>query len=960
MSSVTGFKQQCPGCGGQITIRNPDLVGKKVDCPKCKYRFVVQESDDAEEAARDKPARGANGAQTKAGAARPKTKGKARDEHGGKDRPLKSKKGKEPNKKGMLIFAGVGVGVLVVVGVIILMSLGGGDNKSKPGPGGGAGNTNGTEEPAKDNSVKGLLAQLEKAREELAQVAKTGNEDDVKKKQEEIQKIEEALFAKLIVENAHEADLALYDIKVRSLEAGTSSVPYKFLASLEGRTDKEELQDKFSAAVAEVGRELAKHQALLNEATNLLPANTQLFLQVPISRFVNSPLGAAFFTQGAFLLNDFQRQLGIPPQFIDQMLISGNKDHSQVLAIVKTSRPFEWPRVREALQVDETKGKQVNGLTYFPGKVGFLSEILEKQMPLASLRTKAAIFPLNATTLVYGDEKSVETMLNNPPKFTKPTLSPPPPPPPPDTPDPNNPGGDTPPMEAGDQAEEPVPPPPPPPPVEREPVEPPPDMPTGATSYANIDKDLRELILRKVGTKPPLLLFAEIANSSGQSPVASLYGFEELRDVDKNSVKMMALSLDLEDKATILKVSVACKDRNAANSLKTEMETILNKSIKDKLKEALGFEFEIVGTETAPKPINPDDPGNPGVPLPPIKPGGEVPGVPIPGTPEGGEIPPVQPKKDMSKIEVNRDELIVTITVRIVDDTKAFMDKQIAPRVVELRAQMDMNTGRMRFAELEPAFHQYLSSKQDRFPLGALDRALPENRYGRDWPADQRVSFMVDLLPYLGDDRYRDLRDAIDPQLSWRDPMNLKAGRVTVPHFLNPQTPVLYTKVKGVDHRMAVTHFLGMAGVGPAAATYDKSDPRAGIFNYRWQASRADIKDGLSNTILMIQGDPDLSGPWIAGGGATVRGASFDGHDIGREFRSPAYKGQEGVFVIMADGSVRFLKKGISADVFKALCTMAGNDGAGINLDDLAPKEHLIAPPKPPVEPAKPPRPGTP
>ncbi len=46
------YKERCPSCGAMIPITNPELVGKKINCPKCKSRFVVEgpsESEDDEE-----------------------------------------------------------------------------------------------------------------------------------------------------------------------------------------------------------------------------------------------------------------------------------------------------------------------------------------------------------------------------------------------------------------------------------------------------------------------------------------------------------------------------------------------------------------------------------------------------------------------------------------------------------------------------------------------------------------------------------------------------------------------------------------------------------------------------------------------------------------------------------------------------------------------------------------------
>ena len=52
MAASAGFKQECPSCGAAVPIKDPKLIGKKTDCPVCKFRFVVAEpaagADDAD------------------------------------------------------------------------------------------------------------------------------------------------------------------------------------------------------------------------------------------------------------------------------------------------------------------------------------------------------------------------------------------------------------------------------------------------------------------------------------------------------------------------------------------------------------------------------------------------------------------------------------------------------------------------------------------------------------------------------------------------------------------------------------------------------------------------------------------------------------------------------------------------------------------------------------------------
>ena len=41
-----------------VPIRDPGLIGRKIDCPKCKYRFVVEEPVPEEDADDEEPKRG--------------------------------------------------------------------------------------------------------------------------------------------------------------------------------------------------------------------------------------------------------------------------------------------------------------------------------------------------------------------------------------------------------------------------------------------------------------------------------------------------------------------------------------------------------------------------------------------------------------------------------------------------------------------------------------------------------------------------------------------------------------------------------------------------------------------------------------------------------------------------------------------------------------------------------------
>src|SRR5205085_2369316 len=61
----------------------------------------------------------------------------------------------------------------------------------------------------------------------------------------------------------------------------------------------------------------------------------------------------------------------------------------------------------------------------------------------------------------------------------------------------------------------------------------------------------------------------------------------------------------------------------------------------------------------------------------------------------------------------------------------------------------------------------------------------------------------------------------------------------------------------------AVTHYMGVAGVGADAAELPLADRRAGFFGYDRKVNMTDIKDGLSCTVAAIEAAD--GGHWTAG-----------------------------------------------------------------------------------------------
>src|SRR5438067_945530 len=127
MATTTSFKQQCPSCEAMVPIRDPSLIGRKIDCPKCKYRFVVEEpaSEEPEEAPPAKGGKKATGITAAAGA-----KGKPGAKPGPGTKADKGDKGEKKEGSNKVLGIGLAVVALALLGVgAYLLFFSGSDEK---------------------------------------------------------------------------------------------------------------------------------------------------------------------------------------------------------------------------------------------------------------------------------------------------------------------------------------------------------------------------------------------------------------------------------------------------------------------------------------------------------------------------------------------------------------------------------------------------------------------------------------------------------------------------------------------------------------------------------------------------------------------------------------------------------------------------------------------------------------
>jgi prepilin-type processing-associated H-X9-DG protein len=311
-----------------------------------------------------------------------------------------------------------------------------------------------------------------------------------------------------------------------------------------------------------------------------------------------------------------------------------------------------------------------------------------------------------------------------------------------------------------------------------------------------------------------------------------------------------------------------------------------------------------------------------------------TPGQPMTPTPNGAPAQPV--------VTVSAADRAVTVAVALTWP-ETWYNTTLAPLVTragaQFRGKMVVLSGTTNWDTLAGGVAK-IGNRKLPFPRGALERDPTPERYRLAYPPEQRVSFLADLLPFIG---RGGLRSQIqEKKFAWYAPENLPAAEAWIPEFLIPSYPPSSWRVshpKAPGKFLGATNFVAPAGVGTDAARFNPADPdqarKVGITGYDWGSKAEQVTDGLSNTVYLIQGQPALPRAWIAGGGATVVGV--DDTDAALTPFLAAGAGGRGAHVLMADGSVRFLKEGTAPKVFKSLVTRAGNDAVS-DLDGVAPK----------------------
>jgi prepilin-type processing-associated H-X9-DG protein len=204
---------------------------------------------------------------------------------------------------------------------------------------------------------------------------------------------------------------------------------------------------------------------------------------------------------------------------------------------------------------------------------------------------------------------------------------------------------------------------------------------------------------------------------------------------------------------------------------------------------------------------------------------------------------------------------------------------------------------------------QYLlveANDKKQFPAGTIVVA--------DLPPEKRLSWLASGLTRLG---HANVAETMNFQAAWDADTNRSAAQTFLPHLACPAV----VSARPTDGS-APLFYPGIAGVGPDAARQPPIAPGAGMFRYDSPTLVADVKDGLSNTLLLIE-TSDRPGAWIAGGPTSVRPLDPANQPYlgrGRPFGGCHLGGANAAF---ADGSGRFITDEISPNILERLATIA-------------------------------------
>jgi hypothetical protein len=990
MATSTGFKQQCPSCEALVPIRDMTLIGRKIDCPKCKYRFVVEEPEEKVE----EVAPGAASKKTRTDITKIPAKGKAADakiklgakkrrgeEDEADDEPVKkggkkkkTAKSKDNNK--MMIGLGLaGVGA-IILGITAFLILKGGDDKSKSGrrDSQSQNQNDGGDGPKKDGgAVKDGGDKAKPAGSDISTVQLTNL---LLNQTEHVTHIH--------FKNLLESDLG--KILLSQLPDDYFQARLGFsIQSIDELIRTESFRGEWAFNLVHTTREVPEESVI--KAMGLKPApaaikNHKYYITEKNNPWLNQ-LGRLSLSKKSRAHDGEHREGAVAVHFYNPYTLVFADEVAMQKFLEANRRPARQIGKREPPKEEKDSSKK-DSSKKDSGKDGGQKVPVGPPMPPPMGPTKDK--PKKPAT-----DSLKPTDGRNPPKTPPPTGLPVDPgKKPPEVVPPKRTGGKGRAFQAPTPPNGPVFPPPNNPPPNVPPKDRPADPPVDDTkedtvladTYLTIDSRLAEFLReRGLEDNEKVLFKSAILHQSASKAFKQAWDITNWFAEEPKAVEVIGSALiKVDDLNYIYRNGLLCKNKDRAGDLQTELEGAIGEDFAQFFSDITGVNLKVIKEEAEEEKKGefPEGERRP--------PNGERRGAPQPKPPMGGDrregrmnagqVPPPgpdrrgpntpppdkredkEPAKPVTGIRVTRTGRLVLFQVTLILNSKERDDLRKAAGLVlaGIKGELDLESGQPHVAQLQRlggALKLLPAQNKGSFPLAARERKTGRGSLNYPWEPENRVSWMAELLPHLG---YGKLHETINDKLSWRDKQNLLVARTLIPEFLDPSYPrgSHYVSYPGLKTDVAATHFVGIAGIGEDVADDLEKDPEAakrlGVFGYNRMTPVTAMERGTSRTAVMIQVPPTYGSPWMAGGGSTVRGIPETGNI--KPFVSVKLpNGDQGTYVLMADGSVRWVSSKISPQAFKALCTIKG--GASIMDDEWKPVpkgNELEAQPKPPQE----------
>jgi Protein of unknown function (DUF1559) len=688
------------------------------------------------------------------------------------------------------------------------------------------------------------------------------------------------------------------------------------------------------------------------ELTNLLPAKSQHVFHLFFKEVPENILEAAF-QPGAVDDDEFRRRLGFSGKAIDDLIHAENYADNWAFTVVHVNEALSEKSLTEALGLEPAAGSPMNSQPFF--KVTKNNAWLEQfgrlsvgtAPPPRSAATKvdrALLVRLHdPQTLVIADAKPMleylgRTQLAAPPADGSSSVR------------------------AASST------------------------PSGpAEPYTTLAPPLKALLVKMEKGKPDAgdrALFSsvtdmEAARMPGTPQGRVQWRFRVLWDVahalpeGPQRLRLMGTALARKGKsdlpAFVYVNEFECAGDAEAKTVQKDLREKVAPDLGRFLERLLGLKVELPPDEAVDQSGNPLK--RPDVPPPVVRPN-------VPPGPNVGKEKKPDPTRSRIGITQADKNVVFTLDVKLTEKAIPRLSAGTELILAGFRGDLELATGTHYRGYLADAVKE-LGVKgvpgrgvaAGSFPPGVFPRADTKGRAARD--PSQRLSWMAGLLPFLGEEA---MFARIKFDASWKDPANWLTGRTLIPEFLDPSYPeeTRVARYPGMPFPLGGTHVVGIAGVGQDAADYSAADmtvaAKLGVFGYERRTSLEEIKKnrGLASTAVMVQvpyNGPAGITPWIAGGGSTIRGVP-EKNSV-KPFVATTHGGKRGTFLVMADGSVRFVAEDVKDEVFKALCTIGAPADALADLDRDAPKVKVtrkadLAPPKEVVKESAPVKAATP